>query len=148
MNPVTSPEPDESFEDDDLTFAEETETLAGEALPTWKVMIADDDQDVHAVTKVIFADFSFKGRGLEFIDAYSGAEACELLVRHPDTAVIFLDVVMESDHAGLEAARRIREEIGNSMVRVILRTGQPGQAPEERVVLDYDINDYKSQDRD
>jgi signal transduction histidine kinase len=29
-------------------------------------------------------------------------------------------------------------------VRIILRTGQPGQAPERRIIVDYDINDYKA----
>jgi len=34
--------------------------------------------------------------------------------------------------------------IGNKAVRIILRTGEPGQAPERRVIVDYDINDYKA----
>ncbi|WNV06720.1 DUF3369 domain-containing protein [Candidatus Methylospira mobilis] len=132
------------LDDDGLLFAEETDALSGEAEPTWKIMIADDDIDVHTVTKLVFHDFSFKGRSLQFIDAYSGDEACNLLTQHPDTAVILLDVVMESEHAGLDTVKRIRKEIDNTLVRIILRTGQPGQAPEQHVVVDYDINDYKS----
>jgi CheY-like chemotaxis protein len=67
----------------------------------------------------------------------------EILANHPDTAVILLDVVMEHDQAGLELVKYIREELHNPFVRIILRTGQPGQAPEREVILNYDINDYK-----
>ena len=59
-------------------------------------------------------------------------------------AVILLDVVMETEGAGLELVQFVRKELKNETVRIILRTGQPGQAPERRVVVDYDINDYKA----
>jgi hypothetical protein len=62
---------------------------------------------------------------------------------HPDMAVALIDVVMETPSAGLELVRQIREELDNRLVRIILRTGQPGAAPEKQVVVDYDINDYK-----
>ena len=61
-----------------------------------------------------------------------------------DVALVLLDVVMETDDAGLSLARQIRGELNNQLVRVVLRTGQPGQAPEQSVVMEYDINDYKS----
>lgn len=108
----------------------------------WKILIADDDADVHEVTRMVLRGVRFRGRPLEFIDAYSAAETIEALHKHPDTAVVFLDVIMETDDAGLCAARHIRE-CGFNLVRIIVRTGFPGQAPERRVVLDYDIHDYK-----
>lgn len=110
----------------------------------WKILIVDDEPEVHAVTKLALSDFRFLGRGLEFHSAYSGREAKELATLHPDTAIILLDVVMETDDAGLHVARFIREELGNYFTRIILRTGQPGQAPERTVIVNYDINDYKS----
>ncbi len=106
-------------------------------------MIVDDDSSTHEVTDLVLEDFRFEGRRLKVINGYSGAQACELMKRHPDTAVLLLDVVMESDHAGLEAVKYIREQLKNRFVRIILRTGQPGQAPESRVISQYDINDYK-----
>ncbi|MFZ5774304.1 MAG: DUF3369 domain-containing protein [Thermodesulfobacteriota bacterium] len=106
-------------------------------------MVVDDEEEVHAVTKLVLEGFSYEGRGLEFLHAYSGEEARALIAAHPDTAVIFLDVVMESNNAGLEVVRHIRETLRNTFVRIILRTGQPGQAPAERVIVEYDINDYK-----
>jgi len=129
---------------DDFLFAEEAEVVAAEGKAAWKVLIADDEPDVHVATKLVLRDFSFCNRGIEFLDAYDGNQTCELLLQNPDTAVVFLDVVMETEDSGLRTVRRIREEIGNQMVRVILRTGQPGHAPEEHVVLNYHINDYKS----
>ncbi|HEU4846524.1 MAG TPA: DUF3369 domain-containing protein [Burkholderiaceae bacterium] len=110
----------------------------------WRVLIVDDDVDVHAVTRLALRNVSFKGRELELYSAYSGREAYEILRTTPDIALVLLDVVMETDDAGLILARRIREELHNSIVRVVLRTGQPGQAPEQRVIIEYDINDYKA----
>lgn len=110
---------------------------------TYKVVIADDDDEVHKVTSMILRDFDFEGKKLEIIDTYSGKETMEALEAHPDTAVLFLDVVMESSHAGLEVVEYLRNELKNGMTRVILRTGQPGEAPEEKIIRDFDINDYR-----
>lgn len=132
--------------DDELVFEEdgvEEETLA---LAPWKMMIVDDVEDIHHVTRMIFDDYEFDGRSIQFLSAYSGKEAKELMAAHPDTAVILLDVVMETDHAGLEVVQYIREDIKNKIVRIILRTGQPGEAPEKKVIIAYDINDYKTKE--
>lgn len=109
----------------------------------WKVMLVDDEQAIHDVTRLALSDFSFDDRPLEFVSAYSGVEARKAILDHPDTALILLDVVMESETAGLDVAQFIREDAGNSAVRIVLRTGQPGQAPERDVIARYDINDYK-----
>jgi CheY-like chemotaxis protein len=108
----------------------------------WRVLIVDDDVDVHVVTKFALSQASFQGRRLSFMHAYSGAEALALLRSTPDIAVVLLDVIMETQDAGLQVARQIREDLHNSAVRIILRTGQPGQALEHRIIIDYDINDF------
>lgn len=110
----------------------------------WRVLVVDDEEEVHAVSKLALEDFEFNGRGLEMIHAYSGQEAKEIMAKEAEIALILLDVVMETDHAGLEVVQYIREQLGNRFVRIILRTGQPGQAPEYKVITEYDINDYKS----
>ncbi len=110
----------------------------------WKVAIIDDDQAVHDGTRFALYDYSLNGEGIELVSAYSAAEGRELLKAHPDVAVILLDVVMETDRAGLEFVNYIRRELKNEAVRIILRTGEPGQAPERKVIVDYDINDYKA----
>ena len=109
----------------------------------WKILIIDDEVDIHDVTRMALKRLVFEERTLEFLSAYSATEAQDLLHHHPDIAVILLDIVMEEDDAGLILTRYIREEIGNTMVRIIIRTGEPGQAPEESVIMDYDINDYQ-----
>ena len=109
----------------------------------WRVLVVDDDQQVISATKLSLADFSFDDRPLEFLCATSGAEARDVLKQEQDIALILLDVTMESEHEGLKVARWVREELGNKEIRIILRTGQPGQAPEREVVIRYDINDYK-----
>ncbi len=110
----------------------------------WKVMIVDDDVDVHKVTKLVLHDYLFQGRGLTFIDAFSAKEANEQIARHPDTALILLDVVMEEDDAGLQVVKFIRESLQNEEVRIVLRTGQTGLANEADVARDYDISDYRT----
>ena len=131
------------FEDDQPGEAPPGTTSTLKTLDPWVVMIVDDDVAVHQVTQLVMADFEFAGRRILFLDAYSAAEARELLKTRNDVALILLDVVMEHEHAGLELAKYIREDLGNTHSRIVLRTGQPGQAPEEHVIRTYDINDYK-----
>jgi signal transduction histidine kinase len=112
--------------------------------PRWKIAVIDDEPAVHDGTRFALSDYRLNGQGLEILSAYSAAEGRELMRAHPDVAVVLLDVIMESDTAGLGLVEFIRKELKNETVRIILRTGQPGQAPERRVIVDYDINDYKA----
>jgi diguanylate cyclase (GGDEF)-like protein len=119
-------------------------SLARDSNLTWKVIIIDDEPAVHQATQLALKNFTFEGKSLSFLSAYSAAEGIRLIHNHhPDTAFILLDVVMESHDAGLKVIQYIREELHNQQVRIILRTGHPGEAPEESVILNYDINDYK-----
>ena len=134
--------------EDEVLFADEQAKPAEVPSPelrgtAWKVLVVDDEQQIHTVTKMVLSNFSFRDQGLEFINAYSAAEARALMAKHPDVAVAFIDVVMETDTAGLDLVRYIREELNNRYLRIVLRTGQPGQAPERKVIVGYDINDYK-----
>jgi signal transduction histidine kinase len=110
----------------------------------WKVAVIDDDQAVHEGTRFALSDYNLNGQTLEILSAYSAAEGRTLMRAHPDIAAVLLDVIMETDAAGLDLVEYIRNEIKNETVRIILRTGQPGQAPERRVIVQYDINDYKA----
>ncbi|HYC04676.1 MAG TPA: ATP-binding protein [Azospirillaceae bacterium] len=136
--------------DDDLDslFApEEDEAIADAPAaggPPWPVLVVDDDDEVHIMTRLVLGKLRYKDRPLELLLAHSAAEAEELLKARDDIAVALLDIVMETDDAGLRLARKIREEFGNTDVRIVLRTGQPGQAPVRDVIVNYDINDYKS----
>lgn len=129
---------------DELTFAAENEVSnLNSDLQPWRIMIIDDEPGVHDVTKLALKRVKFAGRALEFVDCYSGSEACKAMESESDIALMLLDVVMETDHAGLDVAKHVRETIGNHEVRIVLRTGQPGQAPEREVITSFDINDYK-----
>lgn len=112
-------------------------------MESWKVLVVDDDPDVQQVTELVLGDFEFMDKGITLFQALSAEEGLARMREHPDMAVALIDVVMETPSAGLELVRQIREELDNRLVRIILRTGQPGAAPEKQVVVDYDINDYK-----
>lgn len=130
---------------DYLIFQDEKKNQeTGSGLPedSWKILIIDDEEEVHRATRLALSDFRFEGRGISLISGYSAREARELIREHSDTAVMLLDVVMEADDSGLEATRYIRDKLGNKLVRIILRTGQAGQFPEEKVFEEYDINDF------
>jgi signal transduction histidine kinase len=128
----------------DFSFAPEIEDKSRPGEQDWQILIADDEEEVHQVTTVALADLNFKGRSLKFLHAHSGAEARAILSGNRDIALVLLDVVMEADDSGLRLVREIREELCNRRLRIVLRTGQPGQAPERDVVIQHDINDYKS----
>ena len=131
--------------DDDLIPILEDELEAvGEARPVWRILVVDDDHEVHAATKYALSDFRFMDRTIEVVSAYSAAEGRALLHTDRDFAVILLDVVMETEDAGLVMVSFIRQEMAMSEVRIIMRTGQPGYAPEVDVFNRYDINDYRT----
>ncbi|MCC5854458.1 MAG: EAL domain-containing protein [Idiomarina sp.] len=129
---------------DRLVFSKEVEEPKPSGKSPWRVLIADDDAEIHAVTKLALGDLMLDERPIQFFHAYSCDETIEVLRTEPNIAMVLLDVVMECDDAGLKAVRMIREELGNDEVRIVLRTGQPGYAPEEQVITEYDINDYKT----
>ena len=117
---------------DDLVFLEEqtAQPATSAQRKVWRVMIIDDDEDVHSTTTFALGNLDMQHRPLEFVHAYSAAQARELLKHEQEIAVILLDVVMEQDDAGLHLVRYIRETMKLADVRIILRTGQPGYAPE------------------
>lgn len=128
--------------DDELLFAEEDDVVE-EQNRAWKILLVDDEPSVHEVTRMTLNGFTYEGRGVEFLHAYSGKEAKQIIEEQPDIALVLLDVVMEEEHAGLQVVRHVRDVLENHFIRIVLRTGQPGQAPETEVIINYDINDYK-----
>ncbi len=134
------------IEDDDMDWLVEDEPAPvrpHRENRSWRLLIVDDEPDIHTVTRLALNKVTYKDRGLEILSAYSGIQGYEMLASEQDIALVLLDVVMESEDAGLRLARRIREELQNHLVRIVLRTGQPGQAPEQRIIVEFDINDYK-----
>jgi CheY-like chemotaxis protein len=111
--------------------------------PAWKILLVDDEPEIHDVTRLVLGGFRFEDKRLNILSALTTEQAKHLLAVHNDIAMILLDVVMESDRSGLDLVEYIRNVIGNRNVRIVLRTGQPGQAPEHEVITRYDINDYK-----
>jgi len=130
--------------DDLLVFAKEDDKVIEPSFAEpFKVLIVDDDEEVHAFTKLALKDFEYKNRPVKFISAYNGVDAREVLQNTEHISVVFLDVVMETNTSGLDVVKFIRKELKNNMLRIIIRTGQAGEAPERYIIDHYDINDYK-----
>ncbi len=110
----------------------------------WKILIVDDEKDVHDITRITLRGHCFENRGLELFSAYSEDEVKSVFKSHGDIALVLLDVVMEKEDTGLCLVQYIRKDLNNSSIRIVLRTGQPGKAPEQEVITKYDINDYKT----
>ena len=129
---------------DNFVFAPEppTSVRTETTLAPWIILSVDDEPSVHEVTRLALADFEFDGRPIQIHTAKSGADAIRFMSKHSDVALVLLDIIMETDDAGLNVARYIREMLNNNYSRIVLRTGQPGQAPEGQIIRDYDIDGY------
>ncbi|MDN4504313.1 EAL domain-containing protein [Alteromonadaceae bacterium BrNp21-10] len=135
------------YENDELIFFQEDDEplIADVDRGVWNLLVVDDDEEIHSVTRLALSDIEWNGRKLAFHHAYSGEQALEKMRElGSKLAIVLLDVVMETDDAGLITAKKMREELKLDEPRIILRTGQPGYAPEENVIKEYDINDYKT----
>ncbi len=134
-------------EQDLLEFVQEDESNAAASAATlspWRILVVDDDEGVHESTRFGLRGLLIEDRPLQLLHAHSAAAAMVVLTREHDIAVVLLDVVMETEGAGLALVERIRGELGMAHVRIVLRTGQPGHAPEIETIQRYDINDYKT----
>lgn len=133
----------------DFLFSEEPENFPhnndGSPCEPWHILIVDDEPSVHDITRLTLARLDVFDHPIELHSAYSGAEARRILQTSPiDFCMAFIDVVMETQHSGLELVDWIRNDLKNNAIRLVLRTGQAGTAPESDVIRQYDINDYRS----
>ena len=134
-----------SDEEDVPILPEDDVPAALSGAPPWTVMVVDDDEQVHAITRLILRDVTYLGREIRLVSAMSAAEArLRLDELGASVALALVDVVMETEQSGLELVSHIRHTLNNRTMRLILRTGHPGYAPEADVIVNYEIDDYKS----
>ncbi|MCS6812299.1 MAG: diguanylate cyclase [Cyanobacteria bacterium] len=135
---------------DEVIFADEEDGTDSNAADldnnddAWKILIVDDDPEIHQVTALVISDVTFEQKPMRILSAYNAQEAKQTIADNPDIAVVLLDVIMETDDAGLQVVEYIRHTLGNERTQIILRTGQPGQVPEDSIIRDYEINDYRT----
>ncbi len=141
---------EKQYNHETMTFADEHKgpdpldvKTQGNTMNPWKILITDDEKDIHYVTEKVLSDFIFKGKKVTFLHAYSKKESETIIRENSDIAIVLLDVVLETENAGLELIHYIREELSNSIIQIVIRTGQPGFAPEQSIINKYDINDYR-----
>lgn len=130
--------------DDLLSFIPELVQTPGKPTEFWNILIVDDEQSVHDVTHFALKGFVFEDKALQFHSAFSAREALELLKTQADFfQVLLLDIVMEHRSAGIEVVNFLRNELKNNILQIVVRTGNPGLAPENYLVHHYEINDYE-----
>ena len=129
-------------QDDLLVFAEEDAYEARET-EFYNILIIDDEPQVHQVTRMVLRDLVYNNKKLKFFSTYSAEETKKIISENEEFALALVDVVMEEDDSGLKLVEFIRNILKDNKIRIILRTGQPGFAPEKEVIINYDINDYK-----
>jgi len=133
------------MDEESLAFLiDEEEECTKSQLAPWIIGIIDDEPLIHQATNFALKDIEIDGRPLNFLSAYSGEEGYQLIIDNPDMALVLLDVVMEQDNSGLKLVDKIRNELNNHLIQIILRTGQPGDVPEEDLITRYEINSYKT----
>jgi len=110
----------------------------------WRILVVDDDPEIHAVTRRALDGFSFRKRAVRVVEAANAAEAQELLLVTPNVALILLGVNVPSRHVGLDFVTYVREDLQNHGVRIALRTPAAALAPPQAMVERYEIDDYRA----
>lgn len=126
-----------------LVFQPDEEAVASLGTAPWKVLVADDDPDVHAATQFALNGLTLLDRSVQLLKAQSAHDARALFLAEPDIALALVDIVMESEKAGLDLVRWVRGAHGNAKTRIVMRTGQAANLPEDTVVKEYEIDDFR-----
>lgn len=135
------------IEGDDLVLFLDEEADSDESLPPksqepWRILIVDDEPQVHEATLLALGGSSFGDRTCSFLHAYSAAEALDLIFLHPKIDLVLLDVVMETRDAGLKLARHLRNENIQPDMKIVIRSGQPGWESDAQVSREYPVDGY------
>ncbi len=112
------------------------------ATDQWKILVIDDESSIHEITQIVLKDFHFDGKPLLLLHAYSTQDAKKMLTDHTDIALILLDIILETQTAGLDLIHWIRKQANNTLSQIIIRTGNPDHYPEAEMIETYTINDY------
>ena len=110
----------------------------------WKILVVDDEEHIHQITRIALRDYRFEDQRVRILSAFSADDVKRIFNQEQDIALVLMDVVMEADDTGLQLVDYIRNTLENSLVRIVIRTGQPGKAPEHKVIFECDINDYRT----
>ena len=102
--------------------ASKTTMVPSLALPSWKVLVVDDDPSVLLISKMLLKKIEPMGRKIEVFTASSEKEAREYFKDSIEFDLILLDVIMERNESGFELAKFIKLEC-HSSARILIRSG-------------------------
>ena len=134
------------MENDAIFEFSNTEEPSGNENKSHLIYVVDDDEGVLKTTRDAFEFYTYLDTGIELKFFRSAAATIDALKMDNSTntsvAIIILDVVMED--TGFEVIDFLRNEKGNEITQIILRTGQAGkEIQEEHLITEkYKINDF------
>ena len=117
-------------------------TAAETASQPWKILIAGGNAELHERARRALTGCDFFGRPPQLFSARSGPETLELILRHPDTALLIADTWMEHERAGLDAVEAIRGNLRQHRMRIVLCTEAGAPAPAHEFIVRHDVHDY------
>jgi diguanylate cyclase (GGDEF)-like protein len=117
--------------------------LESRAPQCWKLLVADEDECVHAAVQAALAGVELCGAPLQVLHARNIAEARRLLEREGEFAAALIRTCTDTAHEQCYLASLIRDELGMADLRIVLRVGA-GDVPDGARIRELDISDYQS----
>ena len=106
----------------------------------WRVLIVDDEPELHVLTTTVLKDFMFEGKSLEFVSAHNELEISEALESDQDYAIIITDIIREEIDSGFKLIARIRSDSRFDNTYLIIRSGSLGLLSMRQAATDYDVD--------
>lgn len=129
--------------EDDFVFLDEIETTEDlKTKQSYNILSVDDEQTIHEITNIALSSFIFDDAKLNIVSVNSAKEAKEYLKNNEDISLILLDIVMETNMAGFDVVKYVREDLKNNKTRIVIRTGQAGSLSEEQTMKNFDVDGY------
>jgi CheY-like chemotaxis protein len=110
----------------------------------WKILVVDDDWGTFEITTLALKNLPHFNDTLELYYAPSAAAAIKFLKNNHNVAIILLDIVMESNDAGLKVIDYVRDVQNDFFTQIVVRTGYHGPISENGLMFLYDIQGYLS----
>jgi len=106
-----------------------------------EVLVVDDEKDIYIATRLALKLLEYEG--IDVTVSYSdSATAAIQMIESNRYDLIFLDIIMETIHAGYKVIEYIKKRCSYKQIKIFVRSGKPGNIPEEYMSLIDSIDGY------